>query len=360
MHSIVIEDIKWLILHTEWEKFRNKKILITGATGSIARYLVYYFMMLNEEKNLECDVYALVRNREKAKQIFSDYIDHIFFHLLIGNVEDHMDYADDINYIFHAAGISASGMFGLKPVELMRANLLGAYNLFEGVIRRQLKTEFKFIFFSSGAVYGQIPDSLSSVEENKFFAMDALNDSGVYAESKRAAELLCYSYWKEYQIPSVIVRIGHTYGPGINIYDGHVYSDLVQSILKRQPIIIRNPLDERPFTYVRDTVWGILLLALAGKSGEAYNVWNARERISIGKLAGILTGNVFKDRNLNVYCGREPYVYCEENKNSVYAERTDTYKIEKLGWNALVGVEEGFYRTVKSFEESGYEKSSLN
>ena len=350
MHDIIKEDINWLIQHTNWELFRNKKILVTGASGSIARYVVFYFMALNKSKDFECYIYALVRNQEKAKQIFGDYLDHPLFHLIIGNVGEKLDYADGMNFIFHAAGISTSKFFSMNTVEIMRTNLIGTYYLLDRVITNQQQKLDKFIFFSSGAVYGKLPNLENSVNESTFFTLDALNDNGVYAESKRSGELLCYSYWREHQLPVVMARIGHTYGPGIDLNDGHIYSELVNKIISRQPVIIRNPLDKRPFTYVRDTVYGLILLALSGEDGNAYNLWNADEMISIGKLTHILFKEVFKDRNLQVFYEGMLYKYDNQMKENIYIKRTDTQKLETLGWKALVDVAEGFYRTVKSFE----------
>ena len=50
MNDIVQEDIAWLIQNTKWQEFKNAKILIMGAGGFIARYLVHFFMELNRQK----------------------------------------------------------------------------------------------------------------------------------------------------------------------------------------------------------------------------------------------------------------------------------------------------------------------
>ena len=55
MNNIIVEDIKNIILdkNLNFDKLRNKKILITGATGMLASYLVYLFSYLNLCKNLD-------------------------------------------------------------------------------------------------------------------------------------------------------------------------------------------------------------------------------------------------------------------------------------------------------------------
>lgn len=347
MNNIVQEDIEWLIQNTQWQAFKNAKILITGAGGFIARYLVHFFMELNRQKKAGCQVYALVRNRDKASEIFGDWIEDSCFHLQIGNVEESGAMTKRMTYVFHAAGISATKWFDSHPVDVLSANVIGTYQLLENAKdNHELK---KFVFFSSGAVYGNLPTAYMPSDENVYYSFNPFQTGGCYAEGKRVGELWCHSYWKQYGTSTAMVRIGHTYGPGIDLYAGNIYSDIVESLLEKKNIEIRNPLAVRPFTYVRDTIWGILLVALSQSNGEAYNLWNTRERISVGKLADELANQVFADRGIKVYCNGEVYCHNEaDNKNS--NRKSDTEKIEKLGWNACVGVKEGFYRTVHSFE----------
>lgn len=353
MTHIIREDTEWLVSHTDWKRFVEKKILITGASGAIARYLVYYFMFLNEKYKADCAVYALVRNEEKARRLFGAYLQNTNFHLIVGSVEENEDYASGMNYIFHAAGISTTALFSKKPVEVLKANLIGTYFMLDKLAGQEKGVLEKFVFFSSGAVYGRIPDSVMETPEDTYYEINALSDNGVYAEGKKTGELLCYAYGKEHRIPTVMARIGHSYGPGSDIMDGHIYSDLMKAVVERTPIAIRNPEIERPFTYVRDTVFGILLMALYGEDGNAYNVWNADEKISVGRLAHLLAKEIFSDRNLSVYCNGELYEYMETKENADIRRLADTRKLEALGWKASVGVGEGFFRAVQSLEEEG-------
>ena len=49
-----------------WESYRNKSILITGATGLIGSTLVNTFMVANEQLELNCKLYLIVRNANSA------------------------------------------------------------------------------------------------------------------------------------------------------------------------------------------------------------------------------------------------------------------------------------------------------
>ena len=348
MNEIIRQDIEWLIENVDEKQFDNSKILITGASGAIARYLVHFFMQIHKSHGINCDVHALVRDSKKAENIFHDWLKEENFYLHIGNVEENDFLAKDMTYIFHAAGDSATRICELYPVDILQANVIGTEGLLAASRgNNQLK---KFVFFSSGAVYGDLPDVFATVTENIYYSLNPYSMGGVYAEAKRMGELLCYSYWKQYDISTTAVRIGHSYGPGINLQSKHIYSDIVKTLLEKRNINIRDPEIMRPFTYVRDTIFGILLVALSKNNGQAYNVWNAKGRIPVGKVVDTLFYKTFKKLNLKIYYNNTEYHY-----NGLYDEKKlldvfDTKKIENLGWQAYVGIEEGFSRTVKSFE----------
>lgn len=347
MNEIILQDIEWLIKNVDGKRFDNSRILITGASGAIARYLVHFFMELYKNHGVKCEVHALVRDSKKAEKIFEDWLQEKNFHLHIGNVEDNGSLARNMTYIFHAAGISATKMFDSCPVDVLSANVIGTYQLLEQAKENSLLK--KFVFFSSGAVYGNPLDPYMPSNEEVYYSFNPFQTGGCYTEGKRLGELWCRAYWKQYGVSTSIVRIGHCYGPGIDLNSGHVYADIVNAILKGKDIRIRNPHVVRPFTYIRDTIYGILIVALSADSGQAYNLWNSRERISIGYLADRLIKNVFTSSKLKVYCNDQEYFYNGQDEKKIGTMKTDTEKIEKLGWKACVGVEEGFQRTVNSF-----------
>ena len=64
------------------------------------------------------------------------------------------------------------------------------------------------------------------LREDKTYNMDYLNMKNSYAVGKRTGEALCRAYWQQYLVPAKGVRIGHTYGPGIDLEDGHVLSQM--------------------------------------------------------------------------------------------------------------------------------------
>ena len=62
------DDIMKIITHPlPWNKLQNKALLISGATGLVGSFLIDVIMLLNREQGLNCKVYSLGRNEDKAK-----------------------------------------------------------------------------------------------------------------------------------------------------------------------------------------------------------------------------------------------------------------------------------------------------
>ena len=69
LNKIVLEDLDNVYKRDiNWSQFRNASVLITGANGLIATYLIYILLYLNECDNLGVKVIGLARSQEKMKR----------------------------------------------------------------------------------------------------------------------------------------------------------------------------------------------------------------------------------------------------------------------------------------------------
>lgn len=341
MNKIREEDINHVIFKLPFKMFENSTFLITGANGFLASYMVDVLMHLKSKGLVKkCSVIALCRNRKKAEHTFKEWMNEENFHILIQPVEERVCYKGRIDYIIHAASCSTTSFFDVGPVDLMKSNIIGCYNFLEFAREKQIKG---FLFFSSGAVYGET--TTNQLYEDKIYALDYLDMKNSYACGKRAGEALCRAYWHQYKVPTKCVRISHTYGPGININDGHVYSDFAKSIIENKNIVIKGDgHDSRPFCYISDAIYAFYLILFYGKNGEMYNMANSDATLTIKELADLLAYKVFPERNLDVVIEKK-YI-----RDDVQKILVNTEKLEKLGWKPLIGVEEGFKRLIESLE----------
>lgn len=336
-------DIHEIICKIEYQKLEDKVFLITGANGFLASNIVDVLMYLNNfllKKG--CKVIALCRNEKKAKYRFQKYLHSVYFELLRQSVEEKIVFSGKVDYILHAASNAVTSDFNVIPADVLNANIIGTYNLLN--LSREKPVE-SFLFFSSGAVYGEIPEYQEEINEECVFPLNFYSPNNCYAEGKRAGEALCKAYWQQYNVPVKIIRISHTYGPGINLNDGRVFSDFVSKICEKEDIIIKGSgNDVRPFCYITDAVIAFFLVLLNGVNGEIYNMANNTETVTIRELAEKLVYEAFPERNLKIkYNNLHP-------ARSMKKTKININKLLNLGWNPEIDIVEGFKRTVKSFE----------
>ena len=132
MNKIISSDMESLINNCPYvDEFKNKTILITGATGLIARNLTFFFLELNRKMNTNVKVVALVRNIEKSKVAFADYLNDDNFEFLVQDVCEPIRYEGDVNYVFHAAGSCSAYAIKTNPVGIIKANTIGTMNVLD-------------------------------------------------------------------------------------------------------------------------------------------------------------------------------------------------------------------------------------
>ena len=345
-NPIVQKDLDEICNLPALSALNNKTILITGANGMIATYIVYALMYMVEKRELNIKVVALARNKDKAADLFGNFAHNPHFELLTQDVCTPILYQDPIDYIFHFAGNASPYYITHDPVGIMKSNLLGTLNVLE--LAKEKNTR-KVLFASTREVYGENKYELS-LSETSFGSIDCMDGRSCYPESKRAAETLCKSYYLQYGVNFNAVRIAHSYGPGMKLdNDGRVMADLLSCVIHNRNIILKSKGDAlRAFCYITDTVRGLFQILLQGGDAEAYNLANETEEISIRNLAEMLT-RVCPEKQLEVE------YHIPEGQQTAYCNykrvELNTTKIEALGWKPAVTLKEGIIRTIKSFEE---------
>ena len=344
-HRIVEEDLQRIVSSSlPWERFFGKTILISGANGFVPAYMVETLLYLNETVGAGLRVIALVRNRQKAIRRFAHIADRQDLAILVQDVREPYAGPTPVHFIIHAASQASPKYFGIDPVGTFEANVLGTQHMLE--LAHKSGSE-GFLFFSSGEVYGQPADPTRLVPETHYGYLDPLNVRACYAEGKRAGETLCACWHAQYGVPAKIVRLSHTYGPGMELNDGRVFADFVADIVACRDIELKSDGSaRRPFCYLADATIAFFMILLLGNSGEAYNVGSATQ-CSILELAETLC-RLFPEKNCRVI-RQERKVGDQYLSSPVQGFQFDLAKINALGWRATTSIEEGFRRTVESY-----------
>ncbi len=329
----------------------GRTVLVTGATGMLASYLVYYLLWLNERQQAGIRILALVRSAVKAKQRFGVYVQREYFHLVTQDVCAPLSIAGPIDYIIHAASLASPQYYGPSPVEVSAPNVLGTYYLLQLAREKSVKG---FLYFSTGDVYGKMPDDAGHFSETQIGVMDPLDAHSCYGESKRMGENWCASFAREYGVPTRMVRIAHTYGPTMDVErDPRVFASFMKCLLeKRDIVMLSDGTAKRPFCYIADAVAAFLLILLKGEDGQTYNMSNEQAFLSIGELADILV-SLEPEQHLHVIRKQRSAedAYMENTSNRENCPSSE--KLRKLGWSCAYDARRGFSQVLRYFREEG-------
>lgn len=258
-----------------------------------------------------------IQNREELKKIFAE---------------------TRPQQVVHLAAKADTRLSIKEPQAYIDINLTGTLNLLECAKEHVVE---KFIFASSSSVYGN--HAIAP------FSEDATTDFPIapYGATKKAGEVLCYSYHINFNLPVVCLRIFNAYGernrPDLVLYKW------VDNILHDHPIELSGEGERmRDFTYIGDLVRAISL-ALEKESGyEIINIGNANP-VALKDLLSIVETATGKKAEV---------IKRPSNKGSVEMTHASVEKAAKvLGWKPEVSIEEGVSRLVAWFKSERLKKS---
>lgn len=347
---IILEDIKHIVSapYIDWSAFEGKKILITGANGMIASYMVYVLLYLNDSLFKQpVTILCLGRSKKKMQHRFGSLLEREEVKCVIQDVAEPWEGKEKVDMVVHAASQASPKYYGIDPVGTIMANVLGTRHMLEYARRCQASS---FLFISSSEVYGNIEGVDRPILEQDDGFLDPMQIRSCYGEAKRAGEAICVAYHHQYGVSAKVARLFHTYGPTMHLDDGRVYADFASDIVNHRDIVLRSAgKAKRCFCYLSDAVAALFLLMLKGEASQAYNLGNPEQELTMVELANKLVA-LFPERELAVRIeekkAQEGYIKSVVDRNC-----PDITKLEALGWKPVVTVEQGFKNTVKVLDE---------
>ena len=328
------------------KNFKNKTVLITGGTGLIGSHLVDALLQIDAK------VIVLGRNKNKITDVFQKHLHNPDFSYLEADISDGIpEQIDYINYIFHAASPISGEEIKTQPVNVIKSNLTGTEKCLEFLKfqKEQHGISGRMIVFSSATVYGTSADRDTSVSENETSRADTLTSANIaYSESKRMIEVIARSYFIQYSIETVIIRIGYVYGY-TKYMPNTAFYEFIKKAVNGMDLILRNSgLSRRDNIFVEDVVKGLLLIALSGAPGEVYNISSNGEKEnfkSIDEIAKLITDSANKIR-----AGKQIAVHTQNfNPNHKPGVKLNNTKLKNLGWSVETSIKEGIEITLRQY-----------
>lgn len=243
-----------------------KKALITGSAGFIGFHLTN-FLSKNGWRVIGMDN-LLHPCKAKTEVIYAD----------VRYSQDIEPLIKKVDVVFHlAAQISVDKSIS-NPEETFDINVKGTINILEAC----KKYKKKLVFASSSEVYG-------TALTEKMSETHPLNPQSPYAASKAAADLICFSYIKTYNMDVSILRNFNTFGPFQNDDSyGGVIAIFTRRALTGEPLkIFGDGKQERDYIWIDDALQGYKIAASHNLKGKPLNIGSGKT-ISINKLAKLI------------------------------------------------------------------------
>lgn len=326
----------------DWEKFRNKTILVTGATGRLGMYFVEAINKADIDWNLNLTIIAMARREKKLKEVFGQTLKLPNIKTMVQDIIEPITYDGPVHYIFHTAGAASPTDFTQAPVDTLWGHVQGTRNILE--LAREKKSERVF-YISTVEIYGEWK-SEDGIKETDCGSMRCDNVRACYPEAKRLCETMLASYETQYGIGYVGARLCHTFGPGISLYDGRAFAEFIRDVLEEKDIVLQTDGSAaRTYTYVADAI-GAMLLAFTKGKDKYYNIANLDNLISIRELAELIASLDPKQKVKVQYASDtgQKLKYLPFKLGIMNVNR-----IMELGWKPQVGIEDAFKYTIESF-----------
>lgn len=177
--------------------------------------------------------------------------------------------------VLHLAAQSFVPQSFRDPAGTFEVNVLGTLNLLLALTQSGFRG--RFLYVSSGDVYGLVPDAMMPVDERRW-----PEPRNPYAASKIAAETLVLQWHRAQGLDAMVVRPFNHIGPGQR-KDFAIPSFAHQIINiacgRQAPVLEVGDIDTtRDFLDVRDVVRGYAALFAQGHAGATYVLGSGVER----------------------------------------------------------------------------------
>lgn len=309
----------------------GKTVLVAGAAGFVPSTLSEFYL------NLGARVIGLdnfITGSRSNIELLSKY-DNFEFHEC--DVSEKLpDFSTlDIDYIFSLASPASPIDFKVIPLEIMKVNSLGTWNLLE---LAKVKGA-RFLEASTSEVYGD-PEIHPQVEEY-VGAVNPIGFRSPYDESKRFAESLTMTYHRQFNVDTRIVRIFNTYGPRMRPDDGRVIPNFINQAMNNEDITIYGDGSQtRSFCFVTDLVQAIHNVMFS-EVHTPFNCGNPDE-YTIKEAAEFIVKTLGSQSKIS---------YHPLPEDDPKRRRPDMHKLFTISdYRPQVGFEEGLKRTAEYFQ----------
>lgn len=323
------------IMNLNSDFWNEKKVLITGHTGFKGAWLASFLYKQN------CNLFGI--SREKKSGIYelasvSELMEKEYMIDLNNCDQEEIDNVFNFtkpDVVFHFAAQTIVSESYEDPFNTLNTNAMGTYKVLDASNKtKSLKT---LVIATTDKVY-KVPSKFN-------IETDELGGRDYYSVSKVIAELIIESFVsieKRKDLHISIARSGNVIGGGDRGIN-RLITDLVESSIKNEEFISRNPKSIRPWQYILDSIYGYILLAQYSEEFKVSEIFNLNSKIN-NQYESLEVAKLFLD-----FWGNKNEVLIKDEKDFKEVEvlKLNSSKAkDKLNWSASFDIREAISETV--------------
>lgn len=324
--------------------FNGKTVFVTGHTGFIGGWLILWLHSLGAkiigyslEPPTNPSLFETLGLEKEITHITGNVNDFSFLYKCISEHQPDM--------VFHLAAQPLVRLSYNKPIETFQTNIMGTANILESV--RTIPSVKTCIVMTSDKCYENRGTSFGYKEN------DPMGGHDPYSASKGAAELVVSSYKRSFfdknygnknPVGISTIRAGNVIGGG-DWAEDRIVPDCIRSLTNRKSIPIRNPDSVRPWQFVLEPLFGILLLAskMSKNPSDYSQAWNfgpltSNKKTTVRELVGQIIAE---------WGGGEWKI---DDSNALHESNLlvldSTKATDSLGWFPVYSINEAIHETI--------------
>nr|WP_243374506.1 UDP-glucuronic acid decarboxylase family protein [Geotalea sp. SG265] len=305
------------------------RILVTGGAGFLGSHLCE--RLLNEGHDVICLDNFFTGSRDNIIHLMGSHRFELIRHDIVEPI------LLEVDRIYNLACPASPVHYQYNPVKTVKTSVMGMINML-GMAKR---VKARILQASTSEVYGD--PNVHPQKEEYWGNVNPIGIRSCYDEGKRVAETLMMDYHRQNNVDIRIIRIFNTYGPRMAENDGRVVSNFILQALRNEDItVFGDGSQTRSFCYVDDLIDGMIRMM---ENGQGFigpvNLGNPVENTilefaeTIVRLTGSQSKIIFQSLPSDDPKQRQPDI---------------TLAQEKLGWQPVVGLEDGIIKTVQYFK----------